>query len=47
MVTNLRRTFDFEGKTVLQLPNDPTIKLLRHKSPIVFYALPKKSTALR
>ena len=36
MVTNLRRTFDYEGMTVLYLPVDPTIKLLIHQDIISF-----------
>jgi hypothetical protein len=36
MITNLRRTFDYEGVTVLYLPVDPTIKLLRCNDPIQF-----------
>lgn len=46
MVTNLRRTFDYDGKTVLYLPNDPTLKILRYDGTITFSAKCKKSISL-
>lgn len=46
MVTNLRRTFDYDGKTVLYLPNDPTLKILRYDDTISFSNKSKKSIAL-
>lgn len=46
MITNLRRTFDYDGKTVLYLPNDPTLKILRYDGTITFSNKNKKSEAL-
>lgn len=46
MVTNLRRTFDYDGKTVLYLPNDPTLKILRYDGTITFSTKSKKSISL-
>ena len=46
MITNLRRTFDYDGKTVLYLPNDPTLKILRYDDTISFSNKSKKSIAL-
>lgn len=46
MITNLRRTFDYDGKTVLYLPNDPTLKILRYDDTITFSNKSKKSIAL-
>ena len=36
MITNLRRTFDYVGKTVLYINSDPTLKLIRSSNPISF-----------
>ena len=46
MITNLRRTFDYDGKTVLYLPNDPTLKILTYDGTITFSNKSKKSLAL-
>lgn len=46
MITNLRRTFDYDGKTVLYLPNDPTLKILTYDGAITFSNTSKKSLAL-
>jgi hypothetical protein len=46
MVTNLRRTFDYDGKTVLYLPSDPTLKILRYDGTLTFSAKCKKSISL-
>lgn len=46
MVTNLRRTFDYDGKTVLYLPSDPTLKILRYDGTITFSTKSKKSISL-
>jgi hypothetical protein len=46
MITNLRRTFDYDGKTVLYLPNDPTLKILTYEGTITFSQKSKKSLAL-
>lgn len=46
MITNLRRTFDYDGKTVLYLPADPTLKILTYEGTITFSNKSKKSLAL-
>jgi hypothetical protein len=46
MITNLRRTFDYNGKTVLYLPGDPTLKILTYEGTITFSNKSKKSLAL-
>lgn len=46
MITNLRRTFDFAGKTVLYISSDPTLKLIRSSNAITFASKIKKSENL-
>lgn len=46
MITNLRRTFDYDGKTVLYLPSDPTLKILRYDRTLTFSTKCKKSISL-
>lgn len=46
MITNLRRTFDFVGKTVLYISSDPTLKLIRSSNSISFANKIKKSENL-
>lgn len=46
MITNLRRTFDFVGKTVLYISSDPTLKLIRSSNAINFANKIKKSENL-
>lgn len=46
MITNLRRTFDFVGKTILYISSDPTLKLIRSSNPISFANKIKKSEDL-
>ena len=46
MITNLRRTFDFIGKTILYINSDPTLKLIRSSNPISFANKIKKSENL-
>lgn len=46
MITNLRRTFDYIGKTVLYISSDPTLKLIRSSNAINFANKIKKSENL-
>lgn len=46
MITNLRRTFDYVGKTILYINSDPTLKLIRSSNPIPFANKIKKSENL-
>jgi hypothetical protein len=46
MITNLRRTFDYVGKTVLYISSDPTLKLIRSSNAINFANKIKKSENL-
>jgi len=46
MITNLRRTFDYAGKTILYISSDPTLKLIRSSNPISFASKVKKSANL-
>ena len=46
MITNLRRTFDYDGQTVLYLPKEPTLKILTFEGTINFSNKSKKSLAL-
>lgn len=46
MITNLRRTFDYTGKTILYINSDPTLKLIRSSNPIPFSNKIKKSEHL-
>ncbi len=46
MITNLRRTFDLVGKTILYINSDPTLKLIRSSNPITFAMKVKKSENL-
>jgi hypothetical protein len=46
MITNLRRTFDFVGKTILYISSDPTVKLIRSNNPIPFASKSKVSENL-
>lgn len=46
MITNLRRTFDYVGKTILYINSDPTLKLIRSSNPINFANKIKKSENL-
>lgn len=46
MITNLRRTFDYVGKTILYINSDPTLKLIKSNNPINFANKIKKSDNL-
>ena len=46
MITNLRRTFDYIGKTVLYISSDPTLKLIRSSNAITFANKVKNSENL-
>jgi hypothetical protein len=46
MITNLRRTFDFVGKTILYISSDPTVKLIRSNNSIPFASKSKVSENL-
>lgn len=46
MITNLRRTFDLVGKTILYINSDPTLKLIRSNNPISFATKVKRSENL-
>lgn len=46
MITNLRRTFDYSGKTILYINSDPTLKLIRSSNQIPFASKIKKSENL-
>lgn len=46
MITNLRRTFDYIGKTILYINSDPTLKLIRSSNQIAFASKFKKSENL-
>lgn len=46
MITNLRRTYDYGGKTVLYIGSDPTLKLIKSNNQITFAAKNKQSDNL-
>ena len=46
MITNLRRTFDLAGKTILYINSDPTLKLIKSNNPVTFATKVKRSENL-